>query len=143
MTGRPGTHADRRHVVIPVKAAAAVVALLIAVMITMLALSTVIDPERAISPGAAISVPDPSSVYDPVDAGEPTPTGFRQVLPRDAIFPVYDPKFVAAPDAGWSDGDLVIGLEIGGESKAYPVGFLNRREMVVDRLSGIPVLVTW
>jgi hypothetical protein len=50
---------------------------------------------------------------------------------------------VPAIEASWDSDDLVIGLEIDGNSKAYPVGFLNRREMVIDRLSGVPVLVTW
>ena len=58
--------------------------------------------------------------------------------------PIYDPEFW--PDTqneAWDDGTLVIGLAIDGEVKAYPVGFLNRREMVVDSIAGIPVLVTW
>lgn len=48
-----------------------------------------------------------------------------------------------ARNQAWDDGTLVIGLAIDGEVKAYPVGFLNRREMVVDSIAGIPVLVTW
>jgi hypothetical protein len=88
-------------------------------------------------------VPDPASVYDPVQAGEQLPSGFRQLLRRDAILPVYEPVFVPATAAGWPDDALVIGLEIDGESRAYPVSFLNRREMVIDRVAGIPVLVTW
>lgn len=85
----------------------------------------------------------PSEVYDPVRAGEKLPDGFRQVLARDGILPVYDPRFVSAETAGWTPDALVIGVEIDGEAKAYPVGFLNRREMVIDRLAGIPILVTW
>ena len=30
-----------------------------------------------------------------------------------------------------------------GESKAYPVGMLNCREMVIDELGGVPILVSW
>ena len=91
------------------------------------------------------SVPplDPQSVYDPVQAGEEMPPGYRQLLARDAIRPVYHPVFVPASQAGWDDGDLVIGLEIDGQATAYPVGFLNRRDMVIDAVAGIPVLVTW
>ena len=36
-----------------------------------------------------------------------------------------------------------MGVEINGESKAYPVGPLNYREMVNDVVGGVPVLVTW
>ena len=86
---------------------------------------------------------DPSEVYDPVQAGEPLPPGFRQVLARDAILPIYDPEFVPAAESPWGDDVLVIGLALDGEAKAYPVDTLNRREIVVDRLAGIPVLVTW
>ncbi len=86
---------------------------------------------------------DPDEVYNPVTAGEPLPEGFRQVLPRDAILPIYDPTFVSADAAGWADDTLVIGVALGREAKAYPVSLLNRREMVVDSLNGIPILVTW
>ena len=86
---------------------------------------------------------DPNEVYDPVKAGEVIPRGFRQVLPRDAIVPVYAPEFVGAASIDWDGSTLVIGLELDGAAKAYPVSHLNRREMVVDSLAGIPVLVTW
>jgi hypothetical protein len=81
--------------------------------------------------------------YDPVRAGEETPSGYRQVLPRDAILPVYNPTFRSAAQSDWSPETLVIGLELGGEAKAYPVSFLNGREMVIDWIGGSPVLVTW
>ncbi len=87
---------------------------------------------------------DPGTTYDPVAAGEPLPPGFRQLLPRDGILPVYDPQFIEdSTNQAWDDDTLVIGLAIDGEAKAYPVSFLNRREMVVDSIAGIPVLVTW
>ncbi len=90
-----------------------------------------------------VDVPDPGSVYDPVAAGEPLPLGFRQVLPRDAIAPIYTPTFVGAGSVDWPDDALVIGVDLGGEARAYPVGFLTRREIVVDNHRGIPTLVTW
>jgi len=68
---------------------------------------------------------------------------FHQQLPLNAICPVYKPEFVAAEDAGLIDEELVLGVAINGESKAYPIGPLNRREMVDDELGGIPILVTW
>jgi hypothetical protein len=86
---------------------------------------------------------DPSEVYNPVTAGEPLPEGFRQVLARDAILPIYAPEFTTAGDVRWADDTLVIGVALAEQAKAYPVSALNRREMVVDRLAGIPILVTW
>jgi hypothetical protein len=68
---------------------------------------------------------------------------WSQLLPRDGIQPIYDPEFVPADEAGYADDELVMGVAIGGEAKAYPVGLLNRREMVNDELAGIPILVTW
>lgn len=85
----------------------------------------------------------PEDVYDPVRAGEPTPAGYRQLLARDAILPIYSPTFVSLSESEWPGDTLVIGIELDGNSKAYPVSFLNRREMVIDWIGGTPVLVSW
>ena len=90
--------------------------------------------------GVRVSAAD---AYNPVAAGERLPDGFRQLLPRDAIRPVYVPRFVDASTIGWPATTDVIGVAIGDEAKAYPVSFLNGRELVVDRLDGIPILVSW
>jgi len=87
--------------------------------------------------------PDLTQIYDPVRSGEPLPPGFRQILNRDAILPIYRPEFVTAAQTPWKDDTLVIGIEADGEAKAYPVSHLNGREMVIDSIAGIPVLVTW
>ncbi len=68
---------------------------------------------------------------------------FRQLLSRDGITPIYDPQFVSSAEASFRDNDLVMGVTINGESKAYPVGMLNFREMVIDELGGVPILVSW
>ncbi len=81
--------------------------------------------------------------YDPIEAGEEPPPGFRQSLTRDAILPVYVPRFVPADHVDWRADSLVIGVHLEGEARAYPVGFLNYREMVIDNHRGIPTLVTW
>ncbi len=100
-------------------------------------------PPRPEATAALGELADPGEVYDPVRAGEPLPRGYSQLLPRDAILPVYEPRFVPAAEAGWPDDTLVIGVADGEEAKAYPVSFLNHREMVIDRLAGSPILVTW
>jgi hypothetical protein len=89
------------------------------------------------------AAPDPKQTYDPSRSGDHLPKGFRQLLARDAIRPIYDPEFVTAELNPWSDDTLVIGIEQDEDAKAYPVSFLNGREMVIDRIAGIPVLVTW
>lgn len=92
-------------------------------------------------PGAPSAFAD--DLFDPIEAGEEAPEGFRQVLKRDWINPVYNPTFVAADEIGWPDEELVIGVNLEGEARAYPVGFLNRREIVLDMHRGIPTFVTW
>jgi len=61
---------------------------------------------------------------------------FHQMIPRDEIEPVYQLKFVSAADSLLQVGELVIGVEINGESQAYPIGPLNQREMVNDEVEG-------
>ncbi len=94
--------------------------------------------------------------------GSPTPVGERsdrpaagplseaavrarmqQVLGLDDILPIYEPQFVEASRARYRDDELVLGVGIRGQSKAYDVSTLNAREMVVDWLAGTPILVTW
>lgn len=125
------------------KAIAVVLGIMFLSFIGLLAFSALVQPERGEITGTEIVLADPDEVHDPVRVGDPMPVGFRQLLPRDGIVPVYDPQFVSADEIGWDDEALVIGLEIDGDSRAYPVGFLNRREMVIDSVAGIPVLVTW
>ena len=96
-------------------------------------------------PALTTAVPDPDTGLPLAGSRELVVdvTQFRQLLPRDAILPVYDPRFVPAESASVPTDALVIGVEINGESKAYPVGPLNFREMVNDTVGGVPVLVTW
>ena len=68
---------------------------------------------------------------------------FPQLLGYDSIPPVYDPIFVPAEEPPLQDEELVMGVAINGEAKAYPVTVLRFREMVNDELGGIPILVTW
>ena len=97
-------------------------------------------PSGSIEPGAQVG---PREAYDPVAAGEPLPPGFRQLLPRDGIQPIYDPVFTSADGVDWAPGSQVIGVAASGEAKAYPVSFLSRHEMVDDFIAGEPILVTW
>ena len=67
----------------------------------------------------------------------------RTLLSLDAIRPIYDPSFVTATDAPLLDDDLVIGVSLNGDSRAYPVRLLRQREMVNDVVGGVPILATW
>lgn len=91
----------------------------------------------------AAGVPEAPAVYDPVAAGEATPEGFRQLLARDRIEPIYDPVLVDADEVDWDEDTLVLGVEIDGEAHAYPIRPLNHREIVNDRIADTPLVASW
>jgi len=84
---------------------------------------------------------------------DPVPTNVRvddqneyhysQLLPFDAIPPIYEPRFLPADRSPLNEDELVIGVQIDGKAKAYPITVLRIREMVNDELSNWPILVTW
>jgi hypothetical protein len=86
---------------------------------------------------------DPEEVYDPTEDSASLPDGYRQLLDRDQIEPVYEPRFTDVEAVDWPDDSLVIGVAGEEDSKAYPVTLLNSREMVIDDIEGIPILVSW
>ena len=72
-------------------------------------------------------------------------SAFKQLLPRDAIAPIYEPSIATVEEVGtqMDDAELVVGVTLGAESRAYPVRTISTREMVDDDLGGVPILVTW
>ncbi len=65
-------------------------------------------------------------------------------VPRDGIPSIDNPKFVTAADADFMSGsDVVMGLAIDGEVKAYPLIILVWHEIVNDEIGDIPVAVTY
>jgi hypothetical protein len=76
----------------------------------------------------------------PVDLPVPW-ADIRQPLTRDAIPAIVEPVFAedwsrvdpeVAGREGLADGDAVIGVERGGEARAYPLAVLSRHEVVND-----------
>ena len=67
----------------------------------------------------------------------------RRLLDPDAIRPIYDPVFVSADESDYSPEELIMGVEINGDARAYPVGVMRGREMVNDVVGDVPILVTW
>ncbi len=119
------------------------IALIVVTAVVMVVLAFTERPSDPIPAAPNGEVPDPRGVYDPVLAGEPLPEGYRQVLGRDMIHPVYEPVFVEAHQVDWRDNTDVIGVAGVGVAKAYPVSHLSFREMVIDELEGTPILVSW
>jgi len=67
------------------------------------------------------------------------------VLPKDAIPSIDDPKFasVREADAFMGPDEMVIGVEVGGEKRAYSVPLLSSHEIVNDVVGGRKIAVTW
>lgn len=64
--------------------------------------------------------------------------------PKDGIPSIDNPVFTNVQNSQFmSDSDTVIGLEINGEAKAYPLFILVWHEIVNDEVGGIPVSVTY
>lgn len=76
---------------------------------------------------------------------------FSEVLsggpPRDGIPAIDEPAFVSLADAQdqqlYTAQEPVIGLEINGEAKAYPLQILTWHEIANDVVGGVPVAVTY
>lgn len=62
----------------------------------------------------------------------------------DAIPALDDPPHVSAPEArGLLDDELVFGLALGGETRAYPHRFLSWHEMANDVVGGEPIALSY
>jgi len=63
--------------------------------------------------------------------------------PRDGIPALDEPAVVSAAEAPWPDGTDVVGVEIDGEARAYPLAVLVWHELANDTLGGTPILVSY
>ena len=97
------------------------------------------------------TAPDPIDTAAPETsvgpAATPTERSYRIVtlLPFDAIPAIDDPRFYSAveADAEYDEDELVLGVTINGESKAYSTSHLDSHEIVNDTLGGRVIAVTW
>ncbi len=63
---------------------------------------------------------------------------------KDGIPPIDDPKFVSVKaERLIADQEAVIGLEINGDARAYPIRLLMWHEIANDTVGGVPVSVTY
>jgi len=80
----------------------------------------------------------------PATPADLRPEEIVTVLPKDAIPAILRPTFGDSKSAAWLSGrDLVVGVELGGDSRAYPVATLSHHEIVNDTVAGQPIAVTW
>ncbi len=107
--------------------------------------------------GGKLSGPD-AQWYDFTDSLLP-PEELQFGIGKDRIASIDDPLFVSPDDsrllkfgrsryrkeeqAKTNDEIKVIGFVVGGEARAYPIGLLDRHELVNDQIGGKPVVVGW
>jgi hypothetical protein len=67
------------------------------------------------------------------------------LLGFDGIQSIEDPRFVSTDIADWTYGptELILGVEIEGDARAYSVPLLSRHEIINDVVGGKPIAVTW
>ena len=100
-------------------------------------------PRYAAFKGALYSSIDPrfAAYFD--ETGEPLIRldeivwgGVRQ----DGIPPLRNPSMLAAEEAGYlEDDNIVFGISVNGDARAYPKRILAWHEMFVDTIGGVPV----
>ncbi len=79
-----------------------------------------------------------------VRAADLRPEEIVTVLPKDAIPAILSPSFDEGRKVSWlRANDFVVGVEVSGDSRAYPVPTLSRHEIINDKVGGIPIAVTW
>ena len=103
-------------------------------------------PAPTPTPGAAASgSAAPGQARDALTST--TVGGFElvSVAPYDAIQAIFDPQFVSAAEAEEQllPRDLVLGVSVGDDHRAYGVAFLADHEVVNDVIGGVPLAVTW
>lgn len=67
------------------------------------------------------------------------------VLPPDAIPAILEPVFLSGEEANsqMSPDEMVLGILLGGEARAYSLWQLDAHEIVNDSLAGLPIAPTW
>ena len=64
--------------------------------------------------------------------------------PKDGIPALYDPIFISASQVNYlKDRDRILGLELNGETRAYPIKILNWHELVNDQVGDEAVLISY
>ena len=100
--------------------------------------------ESAATEPAATAASTPAEPEEARDPGDPD-LEIVTLLPPDAIPAIDNPRFVTAEEADRQIAlsDLVIGVSIDGEHRAYGAAFLSAHEIVNDTLGGRAIAVTW
>ncbi|MDP6403418.1 MAG: DUF3179 domain-containing (seleno)protein [SAR202 cluster bacterium] len=101
------------------------------------------DPQTSFGPDDSPFALFSQGVTAPVPEELQNNPEYQQLLTRDAIKPIYTPVITTKEDAQLDADDLVMGVSVDGESRAYPISTMRFKEIVNDELGGRPILVTW
>lgn len=103
--------------------------------------------DKDVAPADPMKGPEPkvAATFSRPEGDKERELEIIDILPKDGIPSVDKPEFLDAVEASAQIGqqDLVIGVSLNGEHKAYPTAFLSSREIVNDTIGGVPVAVTW
>lgn len=97
----------------------------------------------AIDPDSGNDFSAPFDLLNPTGQKTVDPAEYRKLIARDVIVPVYEPRYVSPEEANLVDQELVMGVEVNGEARAFPIGLIRSREIVNDTIGGVPLLITW
>jgi hypothetical protein len=70
----------------------------------------------------------------------------RHLLEKPGVqhyVPLSDPRMVKLADTHWPPDQLVLGLAVDDEARAYPLSLLHKHHLLKDRVNGQPVLVVY
>lgn len=102
-------------------------------------------------------VPEPTEAPAPTQAPTPTAVPAAETMPErdldivtllpfDGIPSINNPGFfpdLEKANMFYKDHELVLGVEIDGDARAYSVPLLSSHEIVNDVVGGRPIAVTW
>ena len=93
---------------------------------------------------ASQTVPVLTSIPDSVES-ESADTVYNMFAVYPTIPAILDPRFVAGEAAReqYDEKELVLGVSINGDHRAYSIPHLGFHEVVNDEVGGIPVAITW
>ena len=92
------------------------------------------------SDGGLTDPPDPNNS---LVCSIPSDKIFSGGVARDGIPALTNPEVGPADQSVMGDEDRVLGLVVGGQARAYPIGILWWHEVINDTLGGLPVLVSY
>ncbi len=105
-------------------------------------LSTLLAGAALLATATAASAAEPPAEPAP-EPPAGLPPEFQQIIPRGRIASVDAPRFVAAGEAEIPDDAWVLGVEIGGQAKAYSLNLLNQHEIVNDSIGEQSFAAVW